>query len=158
MLDVDLGAEPAAVGELHLGHVDMDASLLPVAVEAVIAAVVHVWNPLFQQRDGREALLPHESRFVIAISAPAIEESDLGVEVAPHLDDARDIAPRAGFVAHARAVRSGIAIGAGPRRSGAPPIDRPRVANPDAAVEAVYAVPVSGFGGGDALHGDHPDA
>src|SRR5256885_13473444 len=106
------------------------------------------------RRPPRSTLFPYTTLF----RSPAIEESYLRVEVAPHLDDARDIAPGAGLVAHARAGRSGFAIETGPRRSGAPPVDRPRVANADAAVEAVHAVPVSGCGCRHALHGDHANA
>src|SRR5256885_3750290 len=58
------------------------------------------------RRPPRSTLFPYTTLF----RSPAIEESYLRVEVAPHLDDARDIAPGAGLVAHARAGRSGFAI------------------------------------------------
>src|SRR5438046_8819495 len=110
----------------------MDAALLPVAVQPIIAAVVHVRDPLLEQRDAREALLPHEARLVIAISAPAIEEADLRIEVAPHLDDARNVAPGAGLVSQARAVRRGVGAGARAWRGLCPPGVRARAPTGDA--------------------------
>src|SRR5213078_2614401 len=115
-------------------------------------------NPLLHDRDARQTLLPLDARFDIAISAPAIEEADLRIEVAPHLDDARDVAPGAGLVSQARAVRRGVAAGTRACRGRAPPVDRPRVPNADASVQAVHAVPVSGLRGRHALHGDDADA
>src|SRR5207247_1529751 len=153
VLDVDLGAQAAPVRELDLGQVEMDAALLPVAVQPIIAAVVHVRDPLLEQRDAREALLPHDACFVITISAPAIEEADLRLEVAPHLDDARDVAPGAGLVSQARAVRPGAAVRTRHGRGRAPPVERPRVPNADASVEAVHAVPISGLRSRHPLHG-----
>ena len=116
MLDIDLGADAATIGELYLGQVEMDAPFLPVAVQPVIAAVVHMRNPLLHDRDARETLLPLDARFDVAIAAPAIEEADLRIEVAPHLDDARDITPGAGLLAQPHAIRGRIAVGPGHSR------------------------------------------
>src|SRR6478672_8598388 len=105
MLDVHLRAEPAAVGEIELGEIEVQPSLLPETVEAVIAAIVGVRDPFFDPRNAGEALFPHQARFVIAIPTGPVEESDLWIEFAAHLDIAGDIAPPLGFIAEPRAVR-----------------------------------------------------
>src|SRR5438876_12396962 len=95
----DFRTEAAAVRKLHFAQIEVDPPLLPVPVQPVVAAVVHVRDPLLEQRYARHALLPHDGSFVIAIAAAAIEEADLRIERAPYLDDTRDVTPGAGLVA-----------------------------------------------------------
>src|SRR5213592_578928 len=133
MLNVHLGAAHRPAGERPLGDVDVDAIFLPIAVEPVIAPVADVRVPIFEPRDARVPFLPHHRRLVKPVTAAAIQKPHLGIEVAPDLDDAREVAPGARLVPEPRAVRRRIAVGAGRGRCRAPPVDRPRVADADAA-------------------------
>src|SRR2546423_13905608 len=97
--------------------------------------------PIFEPRDARVALLPHHRRLVKPVAAAAIQKPHLGIEVPADLDDAREVAPGTRLVPEPRAVRRRVAVGAGGGGCRAPPVDRPRVAGADAAVEAVHPGP-----------------
>src|SRR5881394_2631106 len=60
--------------------------------------------PILEPRDAGEPLLPHHGPLVEPIAAAAVQESHLGIEAAPDLDDAREVAPRTRLVTEARAV------------------------------------------------------
>src|SRR5438552_18986988 len=125
MLDVHLGADQRPAGARTLVDVDVDAIFLPIAVEPVITAVPEVRVPILEPRDARVALLPHHGRLVKPVAAAAIQEPHLGIEVAPDLDDAREVAPGTRLVPESRAVRRRVAVGAGRGRCRAPPVDGP---------------------------------
>src|SRR5437667_9089075 len=155
MLDIHLGADRGTAGEIPLGDVDVDAIFLPLAVEPVIAPVAHVRVPVLEQLAVQIPLLPHHSRLEKPIAATPIQEADLRIEVPPDLNDAREVAPGTRLVAEPRAVRLRVAVGAGRGGGGAPPVDRPGIANADAPVHAGDAIPVSRVRRRRALHGDH---
>src|SRR3954469_700336 len=158
MLDVHLGPDDAAIRQIELGHVDVQAAFLPEVIEPVVAAIVDVRNPFLDPGNAREALLPHQAALIVAVTARPIEEADFRIEIAADLNVARDIKPMRRLIRDPRAVRDSIRVRAGVRRRRAPPVDRPRVADTDAAVDPEHAIPVVGFGRRDALHADDTHA
>src|SRR6266516_2360241 len=114
VLDIHLGTEVGATRRVPLGDVDVDAIFLPIAVEPVVAAIADVRVPVLEPRALRQPFLPHHRRLIKPVAATAIQETHLGVEAAPDLDEPREVVPRTRLVTEPRAVRARVAVAAGP--------------------------------------------
>src|SRR5207247_5988720 len=123
VIDVDLGSEPSAARELHLRYVDMNLPALPKAIESIVAAIRRVRVPLLEPRPFRSSHESHELDLIEAISASAVQESDVRVQVGADLHDARVVVPVTRLVDAAHAVPQ--VVMASPWRVGlcAPPVD-----------------------------------